>query len=48
MIAQSGTGVSKCGGPPQNKPSAPTLHSCKVPEHPCRPAESGMALTKGA
>lgn len=47
-IAQSGSGVSKCGGPPQNKPSAPTLHSFKVPEHPCRSAESGMALTKTA
>lgn len=47
-IAQSGSGVSKCGGPPQNKPSAPTLHSFKVPEHPCRSAESGMAPTKGA
>lgn len=47
-IAQSGSGVSKCGGTPQNKPSAPTLHSFKVPEHPCRSAESGMALTKRA
>lgn len=47
-IAQSGSGVSKCGGTPQNKPSAPTLHSFKVPEHPCRSAESGMALTKTA
>lgn len=45
-IAQSGARVSKCGGPPQNKPSAPTLHLFKVPEHPCRSAESGMASTK--
>lgn len=47
-IAQFGSGVSKCGGSPTNKPSAPTLHSFKVPVHPCRSAESGMALTKGA
>lgn len=45
-IAQSGSRVSKCGGTPQNKPSAPTLHLFKVPEHPCRSAESGMASTK--
>lgn len=47
-IAQFGSGVSKCGGSPTNKPSAPTLHSFKAPVHPCRSAESGMALTKGA
>lgn len=45
-IAQSGSRVSECGGPPQNKPSALTLHLFKVPEHPCRSAESGMAPSK--